>query len=68
MQKQDHGLDTGLDMALIAACAPVLQTAPGAEVESVLVHMEVGNTNRRASGLTVGGRVTSTMCCCGLAG
>ncbi len=46
MQKQDHGLDTGLDVHLIPHCRPALPDAPGAGAEPVYVEMGVLNTHR----------------------
>lgn len=46
VQKQDHGLDAGLDVHLIPHCRPALPDKKGEEPEAVYVEMEVQNTHR----------------------
>jgi len=57
VQKQDHGLEAGLDVHLIPHCKAALPTKPGQEAEPVYVEMEVQNTHR-AVGTTLSHEVT----------
>lgn len=57
VMKQDHGLETGLDIHLIPHCRAALPTKPGQEAEPVYVEMEVQNTHR-AVGTTLSHEVT----------
>lgn len=41
VMKQDHGLETGLDVHLIPHCRAALPSKPGQEAEPVYVEMEV---------------------------
>lgn len=50
---QDHGLEAGLDVKLIPACASALSEDP----QPVYLEMPVGNTNR-ATGTTLSHEVT----------
>jgi glutamate synthase (NADPH/NADH) len=57
VSRQDHGLDTGLDVHLVPACAAALPDAPGAAPRPVAVQMQVLNTHR-AVGTTLSHEVT----------
>ena len=57
VEKQDHGLDAGLDPALIAACADALPTAANVAPRPVSIEMPVINTHR-AVGTTLSHEVT----------
>lgn len=49
VQKQDHGLDTGLDPQLLAVCSAALPDAGStAEPQAVYAEMQVLNTHRCA--------------------
>lgn len=54
---QDHGLETGLDPQLIAACKPALPDDPDKGPEKVKLEFDIGNTNR-AVGTTLSHEVT----------
>ena len=57
VEKQDHGLDAGLDNALIAACADALPASASVAPRPVKVAMNVVNTHR-AVGTTLSHEVT----------
>jgi hypothetical protein len=46
VQKQDHGLDSGLDVHLIPHCRAALPEGRNGEAEPVYIEMEVQNTHR----------------------
>ncbi|GIL79137.1 hypothetical protein Vretimale_16677 [Volvox reticuliferus] len=64
IQKQDHGLDAGLDVHLVPLCKAALPDQPGGSAEPVYIEMEVQNTHR-AVGTTLSHEVTKR---CGDAG
>ncbi|GFR49656.1 hypothetical protein Agub_g11798 [Astrephomene gubernaculifera] len=57
IQKQDHGLDEGLDVHLVPLCKAALPDEPNASAEPVYIEMEVQNTHR-AVGTTLSHEVT----------
>eukprot|EP00198_Chlamydomonas_reinhardtii_P003746 XP_001693082.1 glutamate synthase, NADH-dependent [Chlamydomonas reinhardtii] len=57
VQKQDHGLDAGLDVHLVPLCKAALPDEPNAASEPVYIEMEVQNTHR-AVGTTLSHEVT----------
>ncbi|KAF8066383.1 Glutamate synthase [NADH] [Scenedesmus sp. PABB004] len=66
VRKQDHGLDTGLDVFLIPHCKPALPDGPGPlEPEPVYVEFGVLNTHR-AVGTTLSHEVTKRFGAAGL--
>eukprot|EP00879_Flechtneria_rotunda_P003043 GHRR01003263.1.p1 GENE.GHRR01003263.1~~GHRR01003263.1.p1 ORF type:complete len:2008 (+),score=728.67 GHRR01003263.1:1512-7535(+) len=66
IQKQDHGLDAGLDVFLIPHCKPALPDGPGTlEPEPVYVEFGVLNTHR-AVGTTLSHEVTRRFGAAGL--
>ncbi|WIA23003.1 hypothetical protein OEZ85_001356 [Tetradesmus obliquus] len=66
IQKQDHGLDTGLDVFLIPHCKPALPDGPGVlEPEPVYLEFGVLNTHR-AVGTTLSHEVTKRFGSAGL--
>eukprot|EP00775_Hariotina_reticulata_P011473 gene11473-11617_t len=66
IQKQDHGLDSGLDVFLIPHCKPALPDGPGPlEPEPVYVEFGVLNTHR-AVGTTLSHEVTKRFGAAGL--
>jgi glutamate synthase (NADPH/NADH) len=46
VQKQDHGLDAGLDVHLVPLCKAALPDEAGGTAEPVYIEMEVQNTHR----------------------
>lgn len=46
VQKQDHGLDSGLDVHLVSMCKAALPDEPNGNAEPVYIEMEVQNTHR----------------------
>lgn len=46
VQKQDHGLNAGLDLHLVPLCKAALPDTPGQGAEPVYIEMEVQNTHR----------------------
>ncbi|KAF6263375.1 hypothetical protein COO60DRAFT_459133 [Scenedesmus sp. NREL 46B-D3] len=66
IQKQDHGLETGLDVFLIPHCKPALPDGPGVlEPEPVYLEFGVLNTHR-AVGTTLSHEVTKRFGAAGL--
>eukprot|EP00878_Enallax_costatus_P000131 GHUV01000172.1.p1 GENE.GHUV01000172.1~~GHUV01000172.1.p1 ORF type:complete len:2326 (+),score=665.07 GHUV01000172.1:565-6978(+) len=66
IQKQDHGLDAGLDVFLIPHCKPALPDGPGTlEPEPVYLEFAVMNTHR-AVGTTLSHEVTKRFGSAGL--
>ncbi|KXZ50144.1 hypothetical protein GPECTOR_17g780 [Gonium pectorale] len=57
VQKQDHGLDAGLDVHLVSLCKAALPDERDASAEPVYIEMEVQNTHR-AVGTTLSHEVT----------
>ncbi|GLI65807.1 hypothetical protein VaNZ11_009430 [Volvox africanus] len=57
IQKQDHGLDSGLDVHLVPLCKAALPDEPDGSAEPVYIEMEVQNTHR-AVGTTLSHEVT----------
>ncbi|KAG2492850.1 hypothetical protein HYH03_009004 [Edaphochlamys debaryana] len=57
IQKQDHGLDAGLDVHLVPLCKAALPDGPNENYEPVYIEMEVQNTHR-AVGTTLSHEVT----------
>ncbi len=46
VMKQNHGLETGLDVHLVPLCKAALPDTPGTEAEPVYAEIEVQNTHR----------------------
>ncbi|KAK9817844.1 hypothetical protein WJX72_002960 [[Myrmecia] bisecta] len=57
IQKQDHGLETGLDVHLIPQCKPALPDNNEQRVQPVYIETQILNTNR-ATGATLSHEVT----------